>query len=187
MTGFGLARDHNEANRDVWASERGGGMGVGIMCRGVSRTTRALEAFAKDTIYREFNLTVRDAMREVADGAAARYPKGKWGVGRSRKRMLGYVFAARSGTRAGAKTRWADLPPGTRASIFEFAGHDQDGRSPGARGLIKHLNAEYGKTGRFLWDSWDEHGPGVIAEIRDAFIRAEADLQAQLDAAGEEW
>ena len=185
---MGLERDHWEQNRAIWATDRDGDLGVAIMCRGVSRTVRALEAFAKDTIYREFNLTVRDALREVRDGAVARYPKGAWGVGRSKKRMLGYVFASRSGTRAGTRVEhWSQLPPGARSSLFEFAGHDQDGRTPGAKGLIESLDRRYGETGRFLWDSWDEHKAEVLTRVREAFIEAERQLQAQLDAAGEEW
>lgn len=153
-----------------------------IRIDGVKQTVAALKAFAPE-IQKTMNVTIRAALNDVRTGAQARYPKGSWQININTKKILGSI-AARSGGGRVAK-RWEDSSPGVKAAIFEFAGKNQPGKTPQAQGLIKSLNARYGAPGRFLWDSWDTNGKDTLDTIANAVRKAERELQAKLDAAGE--
>ena len=155
--------------------------GSGIEITGVRPVVRALESFAPDI---EFALdqAIKDSLQATKSAAQAKYPEGLWVIGRTKKKLLGYIAARAGGKRA---ARWGDSSGGIKAAIFEFAGSVQPGRTPQAQGLISHLDEKYGDTGRFLWDAWDETGAEVLDDI-NVYVRvAEAELQARLDGAGE--
>lgn len=147
---------------------------------GIKQTIAALKAFEPELL-KSLNKEIRQSMNIVRRAAMAKYPQGGWVVRVNNKKLLGSVGAS-GGKVAG---RWGDSSPGVKAAIFEFAGSRTAGATPQAQGLIKTLNARYGSPGRFLWSAWDEVGDQVLLNIRDAVQRAERDLQASLDSAGE--
>lgn len=157
--------------------------GASIEIRGVRSTRNALQAFVPD-VKRRMDNTIRAALRQTRDAARSRYPKGDWVVRVNSKNLLG-VIAARAGTGGGPS--WAASGGGVKAAVFEFMGSRSDGSTPQARATIESLNRRYGAPGRFLWDAWDATGENVLDTIREAVLAAEAELQATLDAAGEDY
>lgn len=149
---------------------------------GVKQTVKALKEFEPD-LYKRMNSEIRDSLRVVREAAKAKYPKGAWSININSKKILGSIAASSGGSRL--TTKWGDSSPGIKAAIFEFAGSTQPGRTPQAKGLIDSLTRRYGQPGRFLWSAWDELGPGVLSSIEQSVKRAERDLQASLDTAGE--
>lgn len=160
-------------------------VGTNIEIQGVKQTVRALKAFTP-AVHRALNKEIKRSLEIVKQRALARYPKGEYNVRVNTKNLLGTVVAASGGAGGGWK-RWDDAPGGVRAAIFEFAGSQGDGATPQAQGLIESLSRRYGQPGRFLWAAWDESGKQVLAEIKAAVLRAERDLQATLDLAGEDY
>jgi len=156
--------------------------GRAIQVTGVRSTVKALTAFEPE-VRKRLNRTIRAALNQTRDGARSRYPKGDWVVRVNNRNMLGAI-AARAGGGGDPRKSWAALPGGARAAIFEFIADAPSGR-PQVQGLIDSLNRRYGSPGRFLWDAWDATGEGVLDTIRDAILQAEAELQANLEAAGE--
>lgn len=155
-----------------------------IQIDGVKSTIRALKEF-EPGIRLRMNREIRRSLETVKGRALAKYPTGAYDIKITQKNMLGSIRAASGGATLSRSQRWGDAPPGIRAAIFEFAGSLDSGATPQAEGLIKHLNAKYGSPGRFLWAAWDESGRQVLEQIATAVKRAERDLQASLDAAGE--
>ena len=149
---------------------------------GVKQTIDALRAFTPD-VERLLDTQIKDALRATETAARARYPRGSWIVGRSKKKMLGYI-AARAGG-GSSKKSWGAGPPGRRAGIFEFIGTGYAGDRPQVLGLIKSLQARFGSPGRFLWAAWDATGSDVLERIEESVRGAERELQAHLDMAGE--
>lgn len=147
----------------------------------VKQTINALRAFSPE-IEKRLGKQIKEALKVTKTRAEGKYPKGSWVVGRTNKKLLGYVSARAGGTRG---TSWGDSSPGIKAAIFEFAGKYQTGRTPQAQGLIDSLETRYGSPGRFLWAAWDETGKDVLDKIRDAVEQAERELQAQLDTEGQ--
>lgn len=160
-----------------------GRSGSNILIIGAKETITALREFTPD-VERKLDNTIKDALRVTAQTAKGRYPKGSWIVGRSKKRMLGYVAARAGGGGWGGKAL-NDLSPGTRAAILEFIGTAYSGSRPQVTGLIATMNSRYGSPGRFLWQAWDSTGANTLATIDDAMRQAEAELQARLNALGE--
>jgi hypothetical protein len=152
-----------------------------IEVTGVKQTIQALESFAPE-IKERLNREIRKALKSTETRAQSKYPKGAYTVQINKKKLLGSVTTRRGSV--GGK-RWGEADAGPRAAIFEFAGSNQDGRTPQAKGLIKSLNARYGTTGRFLWAAWDETGKDVLENIRTSLLSAERDLQSKLDSIGE--
>lgn len=155
-------------------------VGTSIEIEGVGKTIRALKEFTPD-IHKDMNKAIRTALNWTKQAAIAKYPKGAYTVRINKKKILGSVATA-----GGASApSWNDAAPGVRAAIFEFAGSQQQGKSPQAQALIASLNSRYGTPGRFLWSAWDETGDQVTDSIRAVVKRAEARLQERLNAAGE--
>jgi hypothetical protein len=148
---------------------------------GIKGTMRALEAFAPE-INKRLKKDIRRALNDTKIRAQAKYPNGAYSVVINRKKPLGSVMAS-AGRRI--DDDWGASDDGVRAAIFEFAGSNQEGRTPQARGLIKSLNTRYGQPGRFLWAAWDETGKDVLDRIRTSMLEAERDLQRKLDAEGQ--
>lgn len=155
--------------------------GTNIRITGVKQTVRALKEF-QPALYKQMNREIRSALQVVKDRARGKYPTGDWAVRVNTKNLLGTVTAT---ARGGAAPSWANASGGQRAAIFEFAGSRTMGATPQAKGLIESLTRRYGTPGRFLWAAWDESATQVLSEIEGAVKRAERDLQANLDAAGE--
>jgi len=153
-----------------------------IRIDGVRETVAALKAFTPE-VEAQLDYEIKEALERVHTATQANYPKGAWVVGRSRKRLLGYI-AARAGGGKSTKS-WGKGPAGRRAAIFEFIGSQYAGTRPQVLGLIASLNERYGQPGRFLWAAWEQIGARVLEDIEAAVKGAEAALQAQLDAAGE--
>lgn len=151
---------------------------------GVKETVNALKAFEPDLLKR-MNKEIRDSLGKVRDRAKGKYPGGSWSININNKKILGSIAAsARGGLVANS---WGKSAPGTKAAIFEFVGSRYSGNDPQVTGLISSLTRRYGQPGRFLWSAWDELGSGVLSDIEQAVRRAERDLQANLDAAGERY
>lgn len=148
---------------------------------GVKATITALRNLAPD-VKREMDREIRSVMSTVKAGAESRYPGGAWSVKLNAKRLFGSVEAISGGERGDT---WRDSGPGVKASVFEFAGKYQPGKTPQAKAMIDSLNARYGSPGRFLWDSWDDNKTRALAQIKDAVLRAERELQTRLDTAGD--
>lgn len=153
-----------------------------IRITGVKQTVRALKDFKPD-LYKQLNREIKSSLKIVKDRARGKYPTGEWAVRVNTKNLLGTVTAAARG--GGSPKRWSEASGGQRAAIFEFAGSNTMGATPQAKGLIESLNRRYGQPGRFLWAAWDESSSQVLSEIEAAVRRAERDLQASLDSAGE--
>lgn len=156
--------------------------GSNVRIDGVKQTIAALRAFTPE-VERVLDEQIKDSLRATEAAARAWYPRGSWVVGRSKKKMLGYV-AARAGG-GSSKKSWGTGPPGRRAAIFEFIGTGYAGDRPQVLGLIKSLQGRYGSPGRFLWAAWDATGSDVLERIEESVLGAERVLQAHLDAAGE--
>lgn len=156
-------------------------IGSNIEIDGVKETIDALKAFEPE-IRKVLNKQIRQALKTVETTAQSLYPKGAWSITINNKRILGSI-AARSGGSLGRS--WGESSPGIRASIFEFAGKVQPGKTPQAQAMIRSLNDRYGTPGRFLWGAWDNVGEHVLDQIKTAVQNAERELQASLDAAGE--
>lgn len=156
---------------------------VNIEIQGVRKTVAALKAFTPE-IHKALNDNIKSALRDTQDTAKSIYPRGAWTVGVSQKKLLGYVAARGGGSRAQV---WGDSSPGVRASIFEFAGTRSSSSRPQVVNMIASLNRRYGTPGRFLWEAWDRSGSGVLLDIRLSVQKAERELQAALDAAGEDY
>lgn len=154
-----------------------------IEIKGVKQTIKALDAFEPE-IKKRLNKTIREALEVVKAGAESRYPAGAWVIRINKKNILGSVVARGGGARGKS---WADSDGGIKAAVFEFAGTQNSGANPQAAGMIESLNRRYGQPGRFLWASWDSNGAYVLDTIRDAVYIAERELQAKLDATGEEY
>lgn len=152
-----------------------------IEVSGVGKTIRALEAFAPE-IKDRLNKEIRKSLTSTKQRAQSKYPKGAYTIQINKKKILGSVTTQKGSVNG---KRWGEADAGARAAIFEFAGSNQDGRTPQARGLIESLNRRYGTTGRFLWSAWDETGKDVLENIRTAVLSAERDLQNKLDSIGE--
>lgn len=148
---------------------------------GIKATITALKNLAPD-VKREMDREIRLVMTTVKSGAESRYPNGAWSVKLNAKRLFGSVEAVAGGERADT---WSDSGPGVKAAVFEFAGKYQSGKTPQAKAMIESLNARYGSPGRFLWDSWDANKTRALAQIKNAVLRAERELQTRLDAAGD--
>jgi hypothetical protein len=148
---------------------------------GVKATITALRNLAPD-VKREMDKEIRSVMNTIKAGAESRYPDGAWSVKLNAKRLFGSVEAIAGGERGSS---WRDSGPGVKASVFEFAGKYQAGKTPQAKAMIESLNARYGSPGRFLWDSWDDNKVKALAQIKDAVLRAERELQTRLDMAGD--
>jgi hypothetical protein len=148
---------------------------------GIKATITALRNLAPD-VKREMDKEIRSVMTTIKAGAENRYPGGQWLVKLNAKRLFGSVEAVAGGERA---STWRDSGPGVKAAVFEFAGKYQPGKTPQAKAMIDSLNARYGSPGRFLWDSWDSNKVRALAQIRDAVLRAERELQTRLDSAGD--
>lgn len=160
-------------------------VGTNVQINGVKQTVAALKAFEPDLL-KGMNAEIKDSLKQVQEGAKSRYPKGAWSLRLNQRKILGTIIATGGGRGVNGRSgTWEALPGGVRAAIFEFAGKNQSGKTPQAQGLIKHLNDRYGSPGRFLWDSWDQKGGWVLDQIEAAVKKAERDLQASLDAAGE--
>lgn len=155
--------------------------GANIEIQGVKQTIAAMKAFTPE-IEKRLGKQIKEALKATKTRAEGKYPKGAWVVGRSNKKLLGYVSAKAGGQRA---ARWEDSAPGIRAAIFEFAGDRNPGATPQARGLINSLESRYGSPGRFLWAAWDETGQAALDKIKDAVESAERELQAHLNSIGE--
>lgn len=161
----------------------GKGTGSNIQIDHVKATITALKDFEPD-LYKKLNTQIRRELGVIKNIAKGKYPKGEWQVQINAKRILGSIR-----TRPGSsdpRQRWGDSDPGVRASIFEFAGSRTTGDTPQAAGLIASLTRRYGQPGRFLWSAWDEKGKSAITNIERAVKSAERELQARLDARGEE-
>lgn len=156
------------------------GTGRSLNIEGSYETIRLLGQLFPD-LRKAFEKQVRQALKVTQKSALGEYPTGKWSIRFNKNSLFGSIVAAAKGERA---ARWGDSGGGVRAAIFEFAGSVQPGRTPQAQGLIKHLEAKYGGTGRFLWDAWDRTGQGVLDQIEGAFRQAEAQFQERLDAVG---
>ena len=150
---------------------------------GVAETVAALRVFTPDLL-KGMNAEIRRSLKPVRARAQGKFPDGQWSININQKKILGSI-AATSGGVGGLKSRWGDSAPGIKAAIFEFAGSVQGGQTPQAQGLIRSLTERYGQPGRFLWSAWDELGAGVLQNIEEAVHRAERELQANMDAAGE--
>jgi hypothetical protein len=148
---------------------------------GIKQTITALRNLAPD-VKREMDREIRQVMGTIKAGAESRYPEGSWEIKLNRRRLFGSVEATAGGERADT---WRESGPGVKAAVFEFAGKYQPGRTPQAKAMIDSLNARYGSPGRFLWDSWDANKTRALAQIRDAVLRAERELQTRLDSAGD--
>lgn len=155
-------------------------VGSSMEITGVRSTVNGLRAFAPD-IEQAMDKEIKAALGRTKAVAGMYYPGGKWTVGRSKKKLVGYISATAGGTRG--KT-WGESAGGIRAAIFEFAGTNQSGKTPQAKGLIAHLNSKYGSPGRFLWRAWDETGVDVLHDIAVSVKKAEKELQARLDSEG---
>ena len=157
--------------------------GTNVQILGVKETVTALRAF-EPSLLKEMNSEIRRSLTPVRERAKGKYPAGVWSININTKKILGSICAA-SGGAGGLKPRWGDSAGGIKAAIFEFAGSTTQGATPQAQGLIKSLTERYGSPGRFLWSAWDELGGGVLQNIEESVRRAERDLQANMDAAGE--
>lgn len=154
--------------------------GSNVRITGVKQTIAALRAFEPE-IEDALGKQIKEALRATEREAKAIYPRGAWTVGRTRKKLLGYVAARAGGTRARS---WGDSAPGIRAGIFEFIGTQYSGDRPAVLKTIESLNARYGSPGRFLWEAWERTGQGILDEIKESVQAAEKELQSRLDAAG---
>lgn len=165
-------------------------LGTNIQILGVKATVAALRAFEPDLL-KSMNAEIRDSLKVIEEGAKSRYPKGAWSLRLNAKKILGTIVAAGGGMSVDAykasRSSWSKSPAGKRAAIFEFAGSRGPGKTPQAQGLIQSLNDRYGAPGRFLWSSWDARGGWVLGQIEESVKRAERDLQANLDSAGERY
>lgn len=160
------------------------GQGRSITIDGSAATIKALAAFEPD-LHKRLRKEIRTALNRTREAAMAAYPTGLWTIRfNGRKALFGSIVATGGGLKA---DKWGESGGGVRAAIFEFAGSVQEGKTPQARGLIQHLNEKYGGTGRFLWDAWDKTGKAVLDDIAVSFRAAEAEFQARLDAAGEDY
>ena len=151
-----------------------------VQILGVKATVTALRAFEPEVL-KGMNKQIRASMTRVRDGAKAKYPGGSWSVRVNQSKILGQVVT--SGGKATGS--WGTSPGGVRAAVFEFLGTSYGGKRPQVVNAIRSLNARYGRPGRFLWASWEQHGPAVLADIERSVRTAESELQARLDAAGE--
>lgn len=163
---------------------QGGAVGTGrsINIEGSAQAIRALAAFAPD-LQKRLRKEITEALEITQRAALSEYPTGEWAIKfNSGRALFGQITAA---ARGGRGKTWGESGGGVRAAIFEFAGSVQEGKTPQAQGLIRHLNEKYGKTGRFLWDAWDRTGKEVLDRIGNSMRQAEAELQSRLDASGE--
>lgn len=163
------------------------GLGVRIELQGMAETILALEQVDPDVVkYLKRRLT---SVGQVVAGTASRRAP----VGRTRKMRSGYRTSTRSYSKRVVTIVRNDTP---QANILEFAGSRSSG-NPGpikvTRGpragtyrkgsgpqLIRTLDNEYGKPGRFLWDSYDALEPWIVDQVDAAGREAEAALEARL-------
>jgi hypothetical protein len=150
-----------------------------IRIDGVRETINALRDF-EPQLKKVLDTEIKQALQATREAAKARYPRGSWIVGLSRKKLLGFITTGKGQKAA----RWGDSAPGIRAAIFEFAGRPGPGKTPQAKGMIASLTRRYGEPGRFLWDAWDSKGEAALSDIKGAVEKAERDLQARLDMKG---
>lgn len=156
--------------------------GTNIRIDGVKETIKALGVFEPE-VKKAMNKEIRKSLAQVRNVAKGKYPQGAWSVRLNNKKLLGSIAATAGG--GGWTTSLKDTPPGTRAGVLEFIGSKYSGNDPQVSGLIKSLNARYGQPGRFLWSAWDQVGAKALEDIKAAVLKAERDLQASLDSAGE--
>lgn len=158
------------------------GLRSNIQITGVKETITALDAFAPE-VKKVLNRQIRSALEVVKRGAEARYPEGAWIIKITKRNLLGSIT-----TKPGSvgDKNWGSADPGVKAAIFEFAENNPSGR-PQVAGLLATLNRRYGAPGRFLWAAWDSDGEDALNKIKTAVKKAEAELQARLDATGEEF
>lgn len=162
------------------ADRRAVGTGRSVNIEGSYETLRLLGQLFPD-LRKTFEKQARKALDVTRRGALSEYPTGKWSIRFNQKSLFGSITAAARGERGDT---WGESGGGVRAAIFEFAGRVQPGRTPQAQGLIRHLYAKYGGTGRFLWDAWDRTGKDVLDGVTLAFRTVEADMQIRLDTVG---
>lgn len=155
-------------------------LGSNILIENAKETINALATF-EPTLHKALNVTIRRALEVVKQGAERRYPDGAWVVKINKKNILGSI-TTKPGSTGGRN--WGSADPGVKAAIFEFAENNPSGR-PQVAGLLQTLNRRYGSTGRFLWAAWDAEGEVALNKIKSAAKKAEAELQARLDAQGE--
>ncbi|MDI9598687.1 MAG: hypothetical protein QM323_04200 [Acidobacteriota bacterium] len=155
---------------------------------GIPETRTLLKRFEPDLLKR-LDTRLNAVARELRSGAQAYFERtgasgGAYRVS-TRNRIGGFskaVATVRGSVSRGDK--WS-TQPGVLAAIFEFMAAPRDAQPqnvPRVRSLIATLNARYGTPGRFLWQTWDDHGQSYLAEI-DAEVRAvEAEYTARLRA-----
>lgn len=137
-------------------------------------------------IKKEMDKEIRKNLNKIRDRAKSKYPKGEYVSRINKKSLFGSVGPKPGGVRW-EKQALDELPSGVRAAVLEFIGSKYSGERPQVKGLIDSLNNRYGQPGRFLWQSVDEVGDEALAGIRSAVLRAEGQLQAKIDAAGDQY
>jgi hypothetical protein len=161
------------------SSSSGRGLSPEIRVEGLEETLAALRALEPDLLKR-MNKRIRAALTKVGARADARLPRGK---------KAGRRYTIRTSSR-GKRTGMRLVATDKYAAMFEFAGTKGLSRTGGpitAQGaaMVKWLDRDFGKPGRFLWDAWDKDKAGFEREMRTAIDEAEHELQRHLDAAGE--
>ena len=175
-----MTATHIENVRDVAGRRRAGGAEVQIT--GLEETLRALKAFEPD-VFKRTTKTIRVSLTKVKT------------VADFHLRMAGHRSGANYSVRmrnSGRRTGGRVLAVSKDASIFEFAG--SKGRSktggpitPQGAAMVRWLERDFGKPGRFLWDSWDLQKVALDKELRATVADSEHELQQRLDAAGERY
>lgn len=152
------------------------GFGVETQLTGMGDTLLALSA-VDPKMYQEFRKRLSVIGKTVAGTASRSAPDGPTG-----EMKRGYTSRLRNRGRVSLVTASNKTREG---AILEFAGSASRGKTKQGRSLIKSLDYNYGKPGRFLWDAHDLLEPWIIDQLNLAADQAERDLQAALDRAGE--
>ena len=156
----------------------GGGRGFSseIRVTGIEDTIAALRKLEPDVL-KAMQKEIRQALSKVKAAAAGSPPPPALGS---------YVIRASA---RGKKTGMRLIATDKYSAIFEFAGtrmRSRDGGpiTPQGAAMVRWLDG-FGKPGRFLWAAWDAHKGEFEAELKAAIAKAEAELHASLDRAGE--
>lgn len=144
--------------------------GAAVEVRGFSETMYALSAVDPD-LQKSFVRDFRQFGSMIANKA-----KGKV-QSRSGAMLKGYRTRLRTRKGITKVQVYNDTPQGM---ILEFAGSTSGGKTKQGQSLINTLNAKYGKTGRFMWEAYDELKPRIDLMVQMAISEVERALDDRL-------